>query len=160
MRCKLLREAETGEPLIFFQDCSINQLRTGAAGAIGAKVLARPDAHRLTVFGSAVHAQSQLKAADRMSKSISMLQIILVIAAIWPQTAATFLDKDTGEIPVWATSLRAFVLVMFVPFLLMCVAAYFVIQPIFVKFVKGPINAVLARAGQMLSRSHRGSKQS
>jgi alanine dehydrogenase len=59
----ILYSAETGEPLIFFQDCSINELRTGAAGAIGAKYLARPDAHRLTVFGSAVHAQSQLKAA-------------------------------------------------------------------------------------------------
>jgi ornithine cyclodeaminase/alanine dehydrogenase-like protein (mu-crystallin family) len=31
----------TGEPLILFQDCSINEYRTGTAGAIGAKYLAR-----------------------------------------------------------------------------------------------------------------------
>jgi alanine dehydrogenase len=60
----ILYSAENGEPLIFFQDCSINELRTGAAGAIGAKYLARPDAHRVAVFGSAVHAQTQLKAAS------------------------------------------------------------------------------------------------
>ncbi len=33
----ILYSAETGEPLILFQDCSINEFRTGAAGGIGAK---------------------------------------------------------------------------------------------------------------------------
>ncbi|HZD39719.1 MAG TPA: hypothetical protein VE131_03295, partial [Terriglobales bacterium] len=56
----ILYSVETGEPLILFQDCSINELRTGAAGAIGAKYLARQDAHRAAVLGSAVHAQTQL----------------------------------------------------------------------------------------------------
>src|ERR1043166_8704040 len=37
----ILYSVETGEPLIFFQDCSINEFRTGAAGAIGTKYLAR-----------------------------------------------------------------------------------------------------------------------
>src|SRR5512134_2985046 len=41
----VLYSAETGELLTFFQDCSINEYRTGAAGGIGAKYLARPDAH-------------------------------------------------------------------------------------------------------------------
>ena len=36
----ILYSVETGEPLILFQDCSINEFRTGAAGAIGAKYLA------------------------------------------------------------------------------------------------------------------------
>ncbi len=58
----ILYSSETGEPLIFFQDCSINELRTGAAGAIGAKYLARRDACRVAVFGSAVHAETQLRA--------------------------------------------------------------------------------------------------
>jgi Ornithine cyclodeaminase/mu-crystallin family len=53
---------QTGEPLIFFQDCSINENRTGAAGAIGAKYLARRDASRVAVLGSALHAETQLKA--------------------------------------------------------------------------------------------------
>src|SRR4030095_12772749 len=33
----ILYSAETGEPLVLFQDCSINENRTAAAGAIGAK---------------------------------------------------------------------------------------------------------------------------
>ena len=58
----MLFSVETGESLILFQDCSINEYRTGAAGAIGAKYLARADASRVAVFGSAVHAETQLKA--------------------------------------------------------------------------------------------------
>jgi ornithine cyclodeaminase/alanine dehydrogenase-like protein (mu-crystallin family) len=58
----ILYSVETGEPLIFFQDCSINEYRTGAAGGIGAKYLARPNATRVAVIGSAVHAETQLKA--------------------------------------------------------------------------------------------------
>jgi ornithine cyclodeaminase/alanine dehydrogenase-like protein (mu-crystallin family) len=58
----VLYSAETGEPLIFFQDCSINEYRTGAAGGIGTKYLARADTSRAAVIGSAVHAETQLKA--------------------------------------------------------------------------------------------------
>ncbi|HUK41663.1 MAG TPA: ornithine cyclodeaminase family protein [Candidatus Acidoferrales bacterium] len=59
----ILYSVDTGEPLIFFQDCSINEFRTGAAGGIGAKYLAPPGARRVAVFGSAIHARIQLKAA-------------------------------------------------------------------------------------------------
>lgn len=58
----ILYSVETGEPLILFQDCSINEYRTGAAGAIGAKYLARADADCVAVLGSAAHAEAQLKA--------------------------------------------------------------------------------------------------
>jgi alanine dehydrogenase len=58
----ILFSVENGEPLILFQDCSINEYRTGAAGAIGAKYLARADATRVAVLGSSVHAETQLKA--------------------------------------------------------------------------------------------------
>ncbi len=58
----ILYSAETGEPLILFQDCSINESRTGAAGGLGAKQLARASASRVAVIGSAVHAQTQLAA--------------------------------------------------------------------------------------------------
>lgn len=64
----VLYSAETGEPLIFFQDCSINEYRTGAAGGIGAKYLARSDAGRVAVIGSAVHAETQLKAVAAVRK--------------------------------------------------------------------------------------------
>lgn len=58
----ILYDTETGEPLILFQDCSINESRTGAAGGLGAKHLARAGASRVAVIGSAVHAQTQLAA--------------------------------------------------------------------------------------------------
>jgi alanine dehydrogenase len=64
----MLFSVESGEPLILFQDCSINEYRTGAAGAIGAKYLARRDASRVAVLGSAVHAQTQLKAVATVRK--------------------------------------------------------------------------------------------
>src|ERR1700740_131504 len=68
----ILYSVETGEPLIFFQDCSINEFRTGAAGAIGAKYLARPNASRVAVFGSAVHAQTQLRALSAVRNLTSV----------------------------------------------------------------------------------------
>jgi alanine dehydrogenase len=64
----MIFSVETGEPLILFQDCSINEYRTGAAGAIGAKYLARADASRVAVLGSAVHAETQLKAIAAVRK--------------------------------------------------------------------------------------------
>ena len=64
----MLFSVESGEPLILFQDCSINEYRTGAAGAIGAKYLARSDASRVAVLGSAVHAETQLKAVAAVRK--------------------------------------------------------------------------------------------
>jgi len=64
----MIFSAESGEPLILFQDCSINEFRTGAAGGIGAKYLARPNAHRVAVLGSAVHAETQLKAVATVRK--------------------------------------------------------------------------------------------
>jgi ornithine cyclodeaminase/alanine dehydrogenase-like protein (mu-crystallin family) len=57
----MIFSVDTGEPLILFQNCSINELRTGAAGAIGAKYLARADSSRVAVLGSAIHAETQLK---------------------------------------------------------------------------------------------------
>ena len=64
----MLFSVESGEPLILFQDCSINEYRTGAAGAIGAKYLSRRDAKRVAVLGSAVHAETQLKAVATVRK--------------------------------------------------------------------------------------------
>jgi len=64
----MIFSVDSGEPLILFQDCSINAYRTGAAGAIGAKYLARRDANRIAVLGSAVHAETQLKAVAAVRK--------------------------------------------------------------------------------------------
>jgi alanine dehydrogenase len=57
----ILYSVATGEPLILLQDCSINEYRTGAAGAIGSKYLARPNAGCVAVLGSAAQAETQLR---------------------------------------------------------------------------------------------------
>jgi ornithine cyclodeaminase/alanine dehydrogenase-like protein (mu-crystallin family) len=59
----ILYSVETGEPLILFQNCSINESRTGAAGGIGAKYLARKDSRTAGILGSQAHAVMQLQAA-------------------------------------------------------------------------------------------------
>ena len=58
----ILYSVDTGEPLILFQDCAINELRTGAAGGVGARYLAPADARRVAVIGSEKHAFTQLQA--------------------------------------------------------------------------------------------------
>lgn len=91
----VLYSAETGEPLIFFQDCSINEYRTGAAGGIGAKHLARSNASRAAVIGSAVHAETQLRAAAAVRK----LTQVKVFSPT-PAHRASFADKMSRELDV------------------------------------------------------------
>jgi ornithine cyclodeaminase/alanine dehydrogenase-like protein (mu-crystallin family) len=89
----ILFSVETGEPLILFQNCSINELRTGAAGGIGAKHLAREDASRVAVLGSAVHAEMQLKAVAAVRR--------LTAVAVFSPTAnhrADFAKKMSREL--------------------------------------------------------------
>jgi len=91
----MIFSAVSGEPLILFQDCSINEYRTGAAGGIGAKFLARPDASRVAVLGSAVHAETQLKAVASVRK----------LTAAWvysptPERRAAFAAKMEGELKI------------------------------------------------------------
>ena len=70
----IVYSVESGEPLIMFQDCSINEGRTGAAGAIGAKHLARANSSRVAVIGSAIHAQTQL-AAVAMVRDLKQVNV-------------------------------------------------------------------------------------
>ncbi len=91
----MLFSVETGEPLILFQDCSINEYRTGAAGAIGAKYLSRADACRVAILGSAVHAETQLKAVAAVRK--------LTEAWVFSPTAEhrqAFADKMERELEI------------------------------------------------------------
>ncbi len=91
----MIFSAESGEPLILFQDCSINEYRTGAAGGLGAKYLARADASRVAVLGSAVHAETQLKAVAAVRK----------LTAAWvyspsPEHRAAFAAKMAPELEI------------------------------------------------------------
>ena len=91
----MIFSVETGEPLALFQDCSINEHRTGAAGALGSKYLARKDASRVAVLGSAVHAETQLKAAAAVRN----------LTEVWvfspnPARRGAFAEKMTRELGI------------------------------------------------------------
>ena len=91
----IIFSVESGEPLILFQDCSINEYRTGAAGSIGAKYLARPDASRIAVLGSAVHAETQLKAVAAVRKLTEAW-----VYSPTPERRAAFAAKMEHELEV------------------------------------------------------------
>lgn len=58
----VLADAVTGTPLAVMDSASITMLRTGAATAVAAKFLARPDSRTATVVGCGVQGEIQLAA--------------------------------------------------------------------------------------------------
>ncbi|WP_255149947.1 ornithine cyclodeaminase family protein [Halorarius halobius] len=59
-----LFDVDSGAPLALLDGASLNPFKTGAAGAVGADELARPDAEVVAVFGSGPQAKGQLRALD------------------------------------------------------------------------------------------------
>lgn len=59
----LLGDAVSGEPVALLDGTALTALRTGAAGGVAARALARPDASVLALFGTGVQARAQLEAA-------------------------------------------------------------------------------------------------
>ncbi|HET9149866.1 MAG TPA: ornithine cyclodeaminase family protein [Alphaproteobacteria bacterium] len=58
----LLFSCETGEPLAIFPDGVMQHIRVGATSGLGAKYMARNDAHTVGILGSGWQAQTQLSA--------------------------------------------------------------------------------------------------
>lgn len=57
-----LADAETGCPLAILDSVEISRVRTGAATAVAARHLARPDSRILTVVGTGIQARTQIEA--------------------------------------------------------------------------------------------------
>ena len=70
----ILHDLETGAPLAILESSYLTALRTGLAGALGADVLALPDAHCVAIIGAGVQGRSQL-AALRMVRKITSVQV-------------------------------------------------------------------------------------
>jgi len=70
----ILHDLETGAPLAILESSYLTALRTGLAGALGADVLALPDACCVAIIGAGVQARSQL-AALRMVREITSVQV-------------------------------------------------------------------------------------
>ncbi|HEV7440196.1 MAG TPA: ornithine cyclodeaminase family protein [Methylobacterium sp.] len=81
----LLIDPATGRPLCLIDGNAVTTMRTGAAGALGLLLLARPDSTRLCIFGTGVQARIQLRfALDRMP---SLRQVRYVTARGEPSPA-------------------------------------------------------------------------
>lgn len=58
----VLQDPVTGVPVALLEASHLTALRTGAAGGLAARLLARSDAHKVLIFGAGVQARTQLAA--------------------------------------------------------------------------------------------------
>lgn len=72
----MLIDPATGRPRCVIDGNAITTLRTGAAGGLGLRALARPDSQRVCVFGTGVQARIQLDFALRMLPSITTVRYV------------------------------------------------------------------------------------
>jgi alanine dehydrogenase len=87
----VLADALTGNPLAVMDSGSVTALRTGAATAVAAKFLARPDARVATIVGCGVQGEVQLAA----------------IAAVLPLQRIWVLDTNPARAEEFATRVAA-----------------------------------------------------
>lgn len=92
----LLYSAEDGELLAFIEADRLGQLRTGAASGVASKVLARPDASVVTVFGSGHQARTQIEALAYACN----LQEVRVYSRD-PQRRRAFAEELCARIGLW-----------------------------------------------------------
>ena len=71
----LALDPQTGMPLALMEGDSLTALRTGAAGGVAARYLAREDADTVALFGAGVQARAQLQAVMAVRK-ISRVMIV------------------------------------------------------------------------------------
>lgn len=72
----VLIDPETGRPLGVIDGNAITTIRTGAAGGLGLRQLARPDSTRLCIFGTGIQAQIQARFALRLFPSLRTLRFL------------------------------------------------------------------------------------
>ncbi len=104
----LALDPQTGMPLALMEGDSLTALRTGAAGGVAARHLARADARSVALFGAGVQARSQLQAV-LAERTIEQLMIVDPVAAAaqrladeiagWPMAPAVSL-MDSAQAAV------------------------------------------------------------
>jgi ornithine cyclodeaminase len=72
----MLVDPQTGRPLCLIDGNAITTMRTGAAGALGLKTLARADSTRVCVFGTGVQATIQLQFALEHLAGLKQIQYV------------------------------------------------------------------------------------
>ena len=91
----LLSDPETGAPLAFMEAGFLTAIRTGAASAVAAKYLARPDSRRVACFGAGVQAEFQL----RCLKAVLPVRSVAVVGRD-PDRAQAFAERMRGALGV------------------------------------------------------------
>jgi len=91
----VLSDPETGAPLAFMEAGFLTAIRTGAASAVAAKYLARPQSRRVTCFGAGVQAEFQL----RCLKAALSVESVAVVGRD-PTRARAFAARMGGALGV------------------------------------------------------------
>ncbi len=89
----LALDPETGMPLALLEGDTLTALRTGAAGGVAARYLARGDARRVALFGAGVQARAQLRAV----MAVRRIERVLVVDPV--EAAARRLMDDVAGWP-------------------------------------------------------------
>jgi ornithine cyclodeaminase len=84
----LALDPQTGMPLALMEGDSLTALRTGAAGGVAARYLARADAATVALFGAGVQARAQLRAV----MAVRSIERVLIVDPF--ETAARRLADD------------------------------------------------------------------
>lgn len=71
----MIMDGETGRPLGFLDAAHITGIRTGAAGALGAKYLARPESSKLLLVGAGHVAEFQIAAMLKLFPGLKEIMI-------------------------------------------------------------------------------------
>jgi ornithine cyclodeaminase/alanine dehydrogenase-like protein (mu-crystallin family) len=91
----VLSDPETGAPLAFMEAGFLTAIRTGAASAVAAKYLARPQSRRVACFGAGVQAEFQL----RCLKAALSVESVAVVGRD-PTRAQAFAARMRGALGV------------------------------------------------------------
>jgi len=91
----LLLDLDTGAPLALMEGGFLTGIRTGAASALAARFLARPDSRRMACFGAGVQAAFQLKCLAR----VLALERVLVVGRT-PERTRVFAGAMTKELGI------------------------------------------------------------
>jgi ornithine cyclodeaminase/alanine dehydrogenase-like protein (mu-crystallin family) len=87
----ILHDITIGHVLAILESTAITALRTGLAGALGADLLARRDAHSAAIIGAGAQGALQLECLARVRR----LAHVTVFDAL-PERAAAFDEKANG----------------------------------------------------------------
>jgi alanine dehydrogenase len=96
MALLVLNSPKTGAPVSIMGATHLTSMRTGAAGAIAARLLARPKSHVVGMIGAGIQARTQLLGLSRLFEIERVIVSNRTVESVksFEQDARTFLDCD------------------------------------------------------------------